>query len=82
MLCDQSELHGENCQKRDLTENSFAEFWSKCIDILLNHERNQSAFFFPDGCVQIKIECLCFSLKKIFFENGSTPGVFYSHVVL
>ena len=39
-------------------------------------------FFFPDGCVQIKIECLCFSLKKIFFENGSTPGVFYSHVVL
>ena len=44
MLCDQSELHGKKCQKKDLTENTFAELWSKCIDIPLNHERNQSAF--------------------------------------
>ena len=45
MLCDQSELHGKKCQKKkQTTENSFAELWSKCKDILLNHERNQSAF--------------------------------------
>ena len=73
MLCDQSELHGKKCQKKDLTENTFAELWSKCIDIPLNHERNQSAFLKKkkkdsDGSVQIKIESLCFSLKEIFLK--------------